>query len=61
MKLDRYKGYNDDMKYKEGVLTLLEKIIELLDRDCSYDARKIKEEILEEKVVKKPRKKKGDV
>lgn len=27
MKLDNYRGYNDEMKYKEGVLTLLEELL----------------------------------
>lgn len=33
MKLDKYEGVTAEYKYKEGVLTLLERIIELLEKD----------------------------
>lgn len=30
MKIDKYEGYNEEQRFKEGVITLLEKILDTL-------------------------------
>lgn len=62
MKIDKYKGYNDDSRYKEGVITLLEEILERLPKIEKLEEKEALAEVintLEKKT--KTRKKKEEV
>lgn len=62
MRFDKYKGYNDDIKYKEGVLTVLETLLEeVRDLKAILTPKEIEtvvEPVIEVKKAPKPKKKK---
>lgn len=62
MKIDKYRGYNDEMKYKEGVLTLLESLVEEVKTIKELMPKEIVEPVVEpvKKIKKAPKAKKNE-